>query len=145
MTKIITVQACSSMFCLDIQYIENIFKDAESSQSFLSELEKSDASSRPKLLLLSRLIGKKEDKDGKQKKLVMLRVKDSTMGLLVDNIGTPAVLAQDSILSLPPAFAKECFDVFPQIAIIDGAALPVLTPESILQLSERNAFKDNQA
>lgn len=141
MTKTITIQAYSTTFCVDIQYIENIFKDVESTRSFLAELEKSDAASRPKLFSLSKLVGQKDNTDNKPKQLVMLRSKDSTVGLLVDNIGAPAVLAEDSILSLPPALPKECFDFFPKIAVIDGTAMPVLTPESILLLSEKTPEK----
>ena len=141
MTKAITVQASSTIFCIDIQYIENIFKDDESTRSFLLELEKSDASSRPKLFSLSKLIGRKDDNGSKQHKLVMLKSEDSTIGLLVDNIGTPGVLDEDSILSLPPALTEECFDFFPEIAIVDGAAVPILTPASIRLLCGKNSEK----
>ena len=129
--KAVTIQACSTTFCVDAQHIESIHNDSRSARSFLSELKKNDDASNPKIFSLSRLIGKQANGNGEQQKLILVRGKDSIIGLLVDTIGHTAELPADAIHALPPALSKKCFDCFPEIAVIEETAVPFLTPESI--------------
>ena len=138
MIKAITIQACSTIFCVDMQYIESIHKGTASTRSFLSELKKNGNESTHKIFSLSRLIDKERKEKSEQQKLIMLRSKDCIVGLLVDSIGPPAELADNSILPLPPALTKKCFDYFPEVAVIEGAAVPLLTPENIHLLTTTN-------
>lgn len=138
MKKAITVASGSSLFCIDIDQIESLHTDSESTDEMLAKLKTTNEISGEngtglQFISLSAVVDAQEDLSNRQQ-LIMLQHNDSGVGLLVSNIGNTFEVSDDAVLPLPKAFSRICHKCFPLVVVHERAAIPLLTAESVLSL-----------
>lgn len=149
MKKTLVVAAGSRKFCVDMKFVEAIHADEDHIGIVLSELKPNDSviaeiSTDSAPVSLNELIFKKADRGMDTRQLIVLTDNDLRFGLFVDSSYLLSDVADEAVQNMPAAFSSGCRGYFPAVVVWENEAIPVITPESIMELA-RYKFNENQA
>ena len=135
------VTAGTDRFCVDMKYVQSMHEDDGAIEKMVPDLGPEDTAhggtvpESPVISLHNLINGNDTDTDSGSQ-LIVLKDGDVRCILQVHAMVVAEEIAPEALQEMPMAFSGSCRDCFPDVAVFENEAIPVVTPRSIMKLVE---------
>lgn len=146
--KLLIITAGKRKLCLDMRSVSGVYHGREHVTEMLLELiggedppHDTNPADDSMIFPLNELLAGSAVLERDEQQLVVLAGNDAQYGLLVDTVSVQQDIAVEAVQALPPAFSKECREIFSEVVVLEHEGIPVITLESLKKLRQMKSVE----